>query len=74
MTKLTIEEANIIYSCAMKDVKRYHVEGYRLGQAIFNCLVDKNNDVANEIRGTVRDMYYTKDNTQARIMLYKLTE
>jgi len=45
-------------------VKHVHLvdglHGWRFGQLVFNYLHEKNQELANHIRGSVFDMYYAK--------------
>lgn len=70
---LNIEDANVLYSKALKQVDDMKDCNYRLGQAIFNLLYDYDKDLANEIRGTELDMFHMNDKAATKILFEQLT-
>ena len=72
--KLTIEQANVLYSQACKQVMEGVEYNYRLGQAIFNLLYDHHKHIAETIRTTEYDMFYKDDDTATDILYNNLTE
>lgn len=72
--KLTIEQANVLYSQALKQVRDGQVYEYRLGQAIFNLLYEDYPQLADEIRTTEYDTFYRDDDVATNILYGFLTK
>ncbi len=72
--KISIEEANVLYSQAMKDVVDGVGYSYRLGQAIYNRLFETHKELADEIHCTEFDMFHQHDLFATKILFEELVD
>lgn len=72
--KISIEEANVLYSKAMKDVVDGEGYAYRLGQAIYNRLADSHKELADEIHCTNFDMFHQNDLFATKVLFEELVD
>ncbi len=72
--KISIEEANVLYSQAMKDVVDGESFKYRLGQAIYNRLAETNKELADEVHCTEFDMFHQHDLFATKILFEELVD